>query len=113
MAIENEGEATSAFPKHGEKKMRESDFDVDAATTLLSNCHMAYLKKVQQVKYGQDTIDRINNKLANGEGLSEEDVAIFQEMAKSYHPDLGLDPDRKNDVLFEKLGIEIREDSLN
>lgn len=91
----------------------EKDFDIDAATTLLTNCHTAYLKKAQQVKYGQDTVDRISNKLLAGEDLDEDDIAVFREMAKSYRPDLGLDPDRKNEVLFKKLGIEIREDSLN
>ena len=113
MTIENEEKAASALPKEGGKKMKESDFDVDAATSLLARCHTAYLEKVQQVKYGQDTIDRINNKLAGGEDLDEDDIAVFREMAKSYHPELGLDPARKNEKLFEKLGIEIREDSLN
>jgi len=113
MTIENKKEAESALSKDGGKKILESDFDVDAATSLLARCHTAYLEKVQQVKYGQETIDRISNKLATGEDLNDDDIAIFQEMAKSYRPNLRIDPDRNDEKLFESLGIEIRENSLN
>lgn len=113
MTIEQGNKIKSGLPTNEGKIILENDFDIEAATTLLANCHTAYLKKTEEVKCGKDTIEIINNKMAAGEDLDEKDIAVFQEMVKSYHPDLGLDPDRKNEVLFKKLGIEIREDSLN
>ena len=78
MAIGHKEKIESALPEDEGKKMLERDFDVDAATSLLARCHTAYLEKVQQVKYGQETIERISNKLAAGEDLNNEDIAIFQ-----------------------------------
>jgi hypothetical protein len=113
MKIENKEKNESELPNHEGKIISERDFDIDAATSLLARCHTAYLEKVQEVKYGQKTIEGIKIKLAAGEDLNEDDIAVFQEMAKNYRPNLAIDPNRNDKKLFESLGIEIRENSLN
>ena len=95
------------------KNLRESDFDINAATNLLSRCHAEYIKQVQAVKYDQKTVDEINAKLKAGEKLDDEDLKAVQEMIRFKPPELPALPNWENKKIFEALGIEIQESSLN
>ena len=109
MTIENKENLKSGLPKSEDETILENNLDIHGAERLLAKLDSDYLKKVVEVKYGKDTIERIKNKLAAGEDLDSEDMKIFQKIATGYRPDLGLDPNRKNEKLFESQGIEIRE----